>query len=47
MARFRNLRTEVVVSVADSKADRYGDGWESADDKPKAPAKKAASKPKK
>ena len=43
MARFRNVQTGVVVSVDDSKADRYSDGWESADEaEKKAPAKKSA-----
>lgn len=42
MSRFRNTRTGVVVSVDDSKDDRFGAEWESADQK-KAPAKSAAS----
>ena len=43
MSRFRNSRTGVVVSVADSKDDRFGAEWEPAASKPKAPAKKSAS----
>ena len=45
MSRFRNTETDVVVSVDDSKDDRYNsDLWESADAAPKkAPAKKSAS----
>jgi hypothetical protein len=35
MGRFRNLNTQVVVSVDDSKDDRFVDGWESADAEPK------------
>lgn len=42
MGRFRSTSTDVVVSVDDSKDDRFADGWEPADQK-KAPAKKAAS----
>ena len=44
MGRFRNSDTGVVVSVDDSKDDRFTSGWESPDSEPKkAPAKKAAS----
>jgi hypothetical protein len=43
MSRFRNTATGVVVSVADSKDDRFGTAWESADEPKKAPAKKSAS----
>jgi hypothetical protein len=42
MSRFRNTTTQVVVSVDDSKDDRYTDGWEPAD-KP-APAAKTTRK---
>ena len=42
MGRFRNTVTGVVVSVDDSKDDRFTDGWESADKA--APAKKASAK---
>jgi hypothetical protein len=42
MGRFRNLATDVVVSVDDSKDERFGDGWESATES-KTPAKKSAS----
>lgn len=43
MGRFRNLETGVVVSVDDSKDDRFEAGFEPADStSPKAPAKKAA-----
>ena len=46
MSQFRNVNTGVVVSVDDSKDDRYtGADWESADKKApaKTPAKKATS----
>ena len=45
MGRFRNLETGVVVSVDDSKDDRFAAGFEPADapESKKAPAKKAAS----
>lgn len=45
MSRFRNTETGVVVSVDDSKDERFeSDLWESADESTKkAPAKKAAS----
>lgn len=44
MSRFRNTETNVVVSVDDSKDDRFSsDLWESPDAAPKAPAKKSAS----
>lgn len=42
MGRFRNLTTSVVVSVDDSKDERYVEGWESAD-KPTT-AKKATTR---
>jgi hypothetical protein len=42
MSRFRNLTTDVVVSVDDSKDERYANGWEPADKA--APAKKTAAK---
>ena len=35
MGRFRNVTTQVVVSVDDSKDDRFADGWEPADAEPK------------
>jgi len=41
MSRFRNASTGVVVSVDDSKDERFGEGWESAE---KEPAKRAAAK---
>lgn len=44
MSRFRNLRTGVVVSVDDSKDERFEAGWEPGDaPEPKAPAKKLAA----
>lgn len=44
MGRFRNLETGVVVSVDDSKDERFASGWEpAADESNKAPAKKASS----
>lgn len=45
MGRFRNVATDVVVSVHDSKDERFGDGWQKVAAEPapkKAPAKKAA-----
>jgi hypothetical protein len=42
MGQFRNATTGVVVSVDDSKDERFADGWEPVN-KP-APAKKAAAK---
>ena len=42
MGRFRNSLTGVVVSVDDSKDNRYGDGWEPEDTE--KPAKKPAAK---
>ena len=45
MGRFRNLKTGVVVSVDDSKDERFAQGFEPADSETKkAPAKKAAAK---
>ena len=44
MSRFRNTTTEVVVSVDDSKDDRYTDGWEPAPAVKTPPAKRASSK---
>lgn len=32
MARFRNEVTGAVVSVSDDKADRFADGWVTADE---------------
>lgn len=44
MSKFRNLKTGVVVSVDDSKDDRFKSGFEPADStSTKAPAKKSAS----
>ena len=44
MSRFVNKATGVTFSVSDDKDDRYdGGAFEPADEKPKAPAKKAAS----
>lgn len=45
MARFRNTRTGVVVSVDDDTATRLGGAYEPVEGKPapkKAPAKKSA-----
>jgi len=50
MGRFRNLETGVVVSVDDSKDERFASGFESEATSKKAPAKsaeKSASKPEK
>jgi len=44
MGRFRNLETGVVVSVDDSKDDRFAVGFEPAETEKKATAKKAAPK---
>lgn len=46
MGRFINSETGVVVSVDDSKDDRFDAGWEPADDK-KAPKKSAPKSDKK
>ena len=44
MSRFRNTKTDVVVSVDDSKDDRYKSSlWEPADEPVKAPTKRASS----
>jgi hypothetical protein len=43
MGRFRNLKTDIVVSVDDSKDDRFVSGWESTE----GPAKRAPGRPKK
>lgn len=46
MGRFVNDSTKVVVTVDDSKDERFADGWSPADadgKSTKAPAKKAAS----
>lgn len=34
MPRFQNTTTNVVVSVDDSKASRFGDGWKALGDAP-------------
>ena len=41
MSRFENVKTGVVVSVDDSKDDRYASGWKPVDTK--APSSKKAS----
>jgi len=43
MSRFRNIHNEVIVSVADEKDERFGEGWELVTDV--TPAKKPAAKP--
>lgn len=43
MSRFKNSNTGVVVSVDDSKDDRFTDGWEPAD----GPVKRGPGRPKK
>ena len=43
MSRFENSTTHVVVSVDDSKDERFTDGWVSADAAPK----RTAGRPKK
>lgn len=35
MSRFENLDTHVVVSVDDSKDERFASGWKPADTEPK------------
>jgi hypothetical protein len=42
MSKFENLATGIVVSVDDSKDERFGDGWKAAGDKP-APRRKASA----
>lgn len=46
MSRFINDHTKVVVSVADEKDDRFGEGWTREGDEPsrKPRAKKADDK---
>lgn len=46
MSRFINDTTKVVVSVDDSKDDRYppSAGWSPADEPKKAPARKSSDK---
>ena len=39
MSRFRSTSTEVVVSVADEKDDRFGEGWKRVDGSGEAEAK--------
>ena len=39
MSRFRNLKTGVVVSVADDKDGRFASGWEPVAAEPKKSAK--------
>lgn len=34
MSKFTNTETKVVVSVADEKDDRFGEGWERVSDEP-------------
>lgn len=46
MSKFRNSSTGVIVSVADSKDARFGDGWVSADAQPE-PAVKPSVRTKK
>lgn len=41
MSKFRNRETNVVVSVADEKDDRFGEGWESVKDQPAPRSKKS------
>lgn len=43
MSRFRNIATDVIVSVADEKDGRFTDGWEPAD----KPVKRSPGRPKK
>jgi len=46
MSRHRNPESGIVVSVDDSKDDRYGEGsgWESVEDEKPAPKRAAAKK---
>lgn len=45
MGRFQNDATGVVVSVDDSKDERFTSGWSPVKDEPtKAPARKAPAK---
>ena len=45
--RLRNVKTNMVVNVADSKAERFGADWVPADDAPPdvAPTEATAKKP--
>lgn len=45
MARFKNVFTGSVVSVADEKADRFTSGWEPVEDEKPKTVKKPAVKP--
>lgn len=40
MSKFENTSTKVVVSVADEKDDRFGEGWAPVKDEPKPRSKK-------
>ena len=44
MSRFENTATGVVVSVADEKDDRFGEGWVKVDEKSPKPAPKKTGK---
>lgn len=46
MARFRNLETGIVVSVADEKSARFTQGWEPTDGEPSKGRKRASAKAK-
>lgn len=46
MARFRNVETGVVVSVADEKSDRFTQGWEPADTEPSKSRRRTGAKAK-
>lgn len=37
MSTFKNTSTQVVVTVADEKDDRFADGWERVSDEKPAP----------
>lgn len=43
MSKFRSESTGIVVSVDDSKDERFGEGWVSAD----SPEKRSPGRPKK
>ena len=41
MSKFINTNTQVVVSVADEKDDRFGEGWEKVDEAKLSKSKKS------
>lgn len=41
MSKFINTNTQVVVSVADEKDDRFGEGWEKVEETKPGKSKKS------